>query len=304
MEKKYVFLVDSEVDIDKRLDVFLAEKLENFSRAKIQKLIETENVVVNSKISNKKYKTKLNDLVELSYVVEKIKCIEAQNIELEVLYEDDYVAVINKPKEMNVQIDEYHRSETLVNALMYRFKTLSNIGGEERLGIVHRLDKNTTGAIIICKTNYAFEDIKSQFQDRSIYKEYIAIVRGGFSDKTGVISEPIGRHPKERVLRAVAGENSKEAITHYEVLEEKGQYTLVKCILETGRTHQIRVHMKHIKHPILGDSKYGIKNDKYFNYNQFLHSHKIAFNHVKTGARIEVISPIPKYFEKIWQELK
>lgn len=287
-----------------RLDQYLAKRVDFLSRNQIQKLIEAGDIKVNSHRVNKKYIVQLGDVIEIVHEACKEPDILPERIELDILYENESVAVINKPKNMVVHIDDHNDSGTLVNALMHRFEYLSDTAGRKRLGIVHRLDKDTTGVILITKTNEAYEYMKTQFNERRVFKRYIALVHGGFSSKEGVIDLEIGRHPKNRLLRAVGGENSKSAITKYRVLESVEKFSLVECILETGRTHQIRVHMKHINHPIYGDNLYGIREDRDHPLGQYLHSQSIGFYDYKTKEYHEISADLPKYFIDTLKKLK
>lgn len=287
-----------------RLDQYLAKRVDFLSRNQIQKLIEAGDVKVNSHYVNKKYILQSGDVIEMLYE----ECVEPQvlpeKIALDILYEDESIAVINKPKNMVVHIDDHNYSGTLVNALMYHFDDLSDAAGHKRMGIVHRLDKDTSGVMLITKTNGAYYNIKAQFNSRKVFKRYIALVHGGFSLREGVIDLDIGRHPKNRLLRTVGGENSKPAVTKYRVLESVDKFSLVECILETGRTHQIRVHMKHINHPIYGDNLYGTKEDRNHPTGQYLHSLTIGFYDDKTGEYREFSADLPKYFMDTLKKLK
>lgn len=287
-----------------RLDQYLAKKIDFLSRNQIQKLIEKGDVKVNSQTVNKKYIPQPGDVIDLVYEEAQKRDILPEDIPLGILYEDESVAVINKPKNMVVHIDDHNDSGTLVNALLHHFEHLSDVGGKERAGIVHRLDKDTTGVMLIAKTNEAYECLKAQFNDRRVFKRYIALVHGGFSVKEGIVDLDIGRHPKNRLLRAVGGENSKPAVTRYRVLQSVEKFSLVECILETGRTHQIRVHMKYLNHPIYGDNLYGIKEDRNHLQGQYLHSQSIGFYDVKTGEYHEISADLPEYFMDELKRLK
>lgn len=292
-----------------RLDLFLSEyfKEENLavSRTQIQNDIVKNLIKVNERDVDKKYIPKLSDVITYKRSLEELGRagqkpeieVIAQDLSIEVIYEDEDVALINKPKNMVVHIDEHNHRNTLVNALKFRFESLSDAAGEDRPGIVHRLDRDTSGMMIIAKNNEAYEHLKLQFQNREIYKKYLALVHGGFAQKEGVIDACIGRHPKNRLLRGVNGDGARPAITEYKVLEEQGAYSLVQCVLLTGRTHQIRVHMKYCKHPIYGDNLYGIKAHREHEKGQFLHSHTLGFKHMKTGEYMEFSCELPQYFK-------
>lgn len=307
-------VINVEKGTDQRLDLYLshyfAQHEIKISRTKVQALIAQENVKVNGMRADKKTLLNSGDRVELMFSLDefseapkRVREIEAQEIFIEVLYEDEDIAVINKPKNMVVHLDETHREFTLVNALLHRFSSLSDLGGRERAGIVHRLDKETSGIMIVAKNNESHEKLKLQFQNREIFKSYLALVRGGFSVCEGVIDAPIGRSRSNRLLRAVDGEGAREARTRYRVVEECGGLSLVNCILETGRTHQIRVHMKHIKHPIYGDRLYGIKADRDHPNAQYLHSHTVGFTHFRTRRYMEFSCDLPAYFKETLKAL-
>lgn len=295
-----------------RLDLFLFEyfKKQNIdvSRTQIQNDIVKNLIKVNEQDVDKKYIPKYCDLIlyhrssdELARAGQKPeRKVIAQDIALDILYEDQDVVLINKPKDMVVHIDDHNTQGTLVNALKFHFEHLCH-AESDRPGIVHRLDRDTSGIMIIAKNNDAYENLKLQFQKREIFKRYLTLVHGGFTQKEGIIDAPIGRHPKNRLLREVGGDAPRPAVTRYHVLEEQGAYSLVECILETGRTHQIRVHMKYSKHPVYGDNLYGIKAHRAHERGQYLHSHTLGFKHVKTGQYMEFSCKLPEYFT---QELK
>lgn len=293
-----------ENDINKRLDVFISEKLEGKSRSYVQGLIEEEKVKVNEKLKKSNYKLKLNDLVIVDVPEVTALEIEKQDIPLDILYEDNDVIVINKPQDMVVHPAPGNYSGTLVNALLYHCNDLSGINGVVRPGIVHRIDKDTSGILVIAKNDNAHNKLAEQLKEHSMTRTYYALVEGKLKEDSGTINAPIGRHPVERIKMAVVKNNGKEAITHYKVLERFNHYTLVKCNLETGRTHQIRVHMAYIGHPLVGDTVYGFKKQKFKLQGQVLHAKELGFIHPTTNEYMRFTSNIPKYFEDLLGNLR
>ncbi len=295
--------VVSDLDKNKRVDLFLSEKLENMSRSYIQGIIEKESVKVNEKIIKSNYKLKTNDeiLVEIPNPVELE--VQGENIPIDVVYEDSDVIVVNKPKDMVVHPAPGNYTGTLVNALLYHCTDLSGINGVIRPGIVHRIDKDTTGILVIAKNDNAHNKLAEQFKNHSMTRTYYALVEGNIKEDEGTVNAPIDRHPVDRVKMAVV-KNGREAVTHYKVLERFGQYTLVKCNLETGRTHQIRVHMAYIGHPLVGDNVYGYKKQKFNLRGQVLHAKELGFNHPTSGEYVHFDSNLPEYFEAILQNLR
>lgn len=286
----------------KRLDVFLQNQCLDISRNNIKKLIENGFVKINSKeIKKVGIKLKGNENIILSIPDEEKKEIKEEKIPLEIIYEDDYIAVINKPSNMIVHPAQNIYSGTLVNAILYHFKNLSNMDSI-RPGIVHRLDKDTSGLIIITKTDEAYEKMVAMFQEKSMKKTYIAICKGNFGEKTGRIENLIGRDPNERKRMAVVGTNGKIAITNYEVIDEVQDFSLVKVNIETGRTHQIRVHMKYLNHPILGDGIYGTTSR--IIKRQMLHAYMLEFQHPITGKIIKVVGELQKDFQQVLKKLR
>jgi len=299
--EKFEFEVDAS---SVRLDAFLNSKVASLSRNYAQKLIEDGKVVVNDKkIVKKNHKLKLGDRVELELPEPEALDIVAENIPLEIVYEDDDVLIVNKTQGMVVHPAPGNYTGTLVNAVMYHTKSLSSINGVIRPGIVHRIDKNTSGLLMIAKNNIAHNGLAAQLKDHSSMREYMAIVHGNVKVDSGRIDAPIARHPKNRLKNAVV-EGGKEAVTHFFVEERFGQFTLVRLRLETGRTHQIRVHMAHIGHPLLGDDVYGPKKSKVKHQGQVLHAKKIGFVHPTTKEYIEFDSALPEYFEAIIKKIK
>ncbi len=290
--------------IGKRLDIFLQSMLEEMSRSGVQKLIEDGLVKVNGK-DIKKAGTKLkgNEIVEVKIPEEEVPELKPENIPIDIVYEDEYIAVINKTSNMTVHPAQNIYTGTLVNALLYHFKSLSNINEDNiRPGIVHRLDKDTSGLIIIAKTNEAHEKLVEMFQSKNMKKTYIAICKGNFSQKSGRIENLIGRDPYERKRMAVVETNGKPAITNYEVIDEVQDFSLMKVNIETGRTHQIRVHMKFLNHPILGDSTYGSPSK--LAERQMLHAYMLEFIHPVTKESIKVKGKLPGDFENIIKKLR
>ena len=300
---KFTFTITEELE-GERIDKCLSMLIDSLSRSFIQKLIKDEEVFVNGKAVKANYKVKTEDevLFELPDSVEPD--IEPENIPLEILYEDEDVIVVNKPKGMVVHPAAGHYSGTLVNALMYHCKdSLSGINGVMRPGIVHRIDMNTTGSIIACKNDAAHEAIASQLKEHSIKRAYHAIVIGNLKEEEGVVNAPIGRHPVDRKKMSINEKNGKHAVTHYRVLKRFQGYTYVECCLETGRTHQIRVHMASLGHPLLGDDVYGPAKCPFKLEGQTLHAKILGFIHPRTKQYVETDAPLPEYFEKLLEKL-
>ena len=301
------------IDLDQsnqkqRLDSYLSEALKDMSRSHIKKMIDDGKILVNSKNAKPGYILKNGDsiFVEEAALEPEDVGIESEDIELDIAYEDDDVIVINKPKDMVVHPAAGHYEGTLVNALMYHCRdSLSGINGELRPGIVHRIDKDTTGLIIACKNDAAHNSIAEQLKEHSITRRYIALVHGVVKEDEGRIDRPIARSRKDRKKMAVSDEpNAKNAVTNYRVLERFRDATLVECRLETGRTHQIRVHMSYIGHPLFGDEVYGLKKDSSRGQGQYLHAAVLGFRHPSTGEYIELSSELPEYFEQTLEKLR
>ena len=283
-----------------RLDVFLTRKWPDFSRSHIQKLIAKGEVVTVGKVRKANYKLTLGDEVKITLPEAVPVAIEAENILLDILYEDDDIIVVNKARGMVVHPAAGVNSGTLVNALLYHCDDLSGINGEIRPGIVHRLDKDTSGVMVCAKNDKAHVNLAEQIRTKAAHRIYLAIVNGNIKEETGIIKGDIGRHPIERKKMAIVKENGKPAVTHFKVLERFGDFTLVECKLETGRTHQIRVHMASIGHPLVNDPKYGPKKASPFAIKgQALHSHELTLTHPTSGEEMNFTAPLPDDMEKI-----
>lgn len=294
------FLV-SEKEQGMRIDKFLTEKSEK-SRSALQQLMKDGYVLVNGAVTKANYKCQPGDIVELTErKLEEID-LNPEAIPLDIYYEDDDVLVVNKPEGMVVHPSAGHQSGTLVHALLYHCKDLSGINGKIRPGIVHRIDKDTSGLLMIAKNDAAHESLASQLKAKTSTREYVALVHGNIAHQNGTIEAPIGRSKVDRQKMAVV-EDGKAARTHFQVLERFGDYTLVSCQLDTGRTHQIRVHMKYIGHPLAGDPKYGPKNTLAGN-GQYLHAAKLGFTHPKTGENLTFEAPLPDDFEQVLEKLR
>ena len=280
-----------------RLDVFLAERA-GMTRSAVQRLLEQGLVTCGGQPVRKNAKTAAGAVYRLTLPEAQPVALVAQAIPLDVVYEDADVLVINKPKGMVVHPAAGHADGTLVNALLhYCGDSLSGINGEKRPGIVHRIDRDTTGLLIVAKNDFAHQALSEQLKDHTLRRTYECIVRGGFSEDSGTVDAPIGRHPVDRKKMAVTEKNSRPAVTHWEVIARYGQYTHLRCRLETGRTHQIRVHMAYIRHPIAGDPVYGIGKPELGLTSQCLHARELTFLHPRTGEAVTVCCPLPEEFE-------
>lgn len=294
-------------NIKKRLDSYLTDIFEDMSRSHITGMIREGLITVNGNKVKAGYSLCNNDLIEADIPDEPVSVeVSAENIPLDIVYEDNDVIVVNKPKDMVVHPAAGHSTGTLVNALMYHCKdSLSGINGELRPGIVHRIDKDTTGLIIACKNDNSHNIIASQLKEHSITRRYIALVCGSVKEDEGVIDKNIGRSRTDRKKMAICSPgNGRNAVTHYKVLERFDKYTLIECRLETGRTHQIRVHMSSIGHPLAGDEVYGIRNDRLRGNGQYLHAAVLGFIHPTSREYLEFRAPLPEYFENTLSELK
>ncbi len=302
--ERFSFIAE-ESDKNLRLDVFLNDELENLSRSTIQKLISDGNITVNDKNINKNYKLRPKDIIDVKIPEAKPLDVPPVNIPLDILYEDDSLIVVNKPQNMVVHPAAGHYDDTLVNALLYHCgDNLSGINGILRPGIVHRIDRDTSGVLVIAKTDIAHRKLAMQLAEHSMTRVYNAIVYNNFKEDFGVVDKPIGRHPVDRKKMAVTDKNSKHAVTHYKVLERLGKFNLLELKLETGRTHQIRVHMAYIGHPLLGDDVYGPKKQPFNLQGQVLHARVLGFIHPVTNEYMEFESPLPEYFQKLIEKLR
>ncbi|EAX48623.1 pseudouridine synthase, RluA family [Thermosinus carboxydivorans Nor1] len=301
--KTFSFIAE-DVDKGKRLDLFLVERLPELSRTHIQRIIAAGEVTVNGKAGKANYKLAPADYVTIRLPEPKPAEIKAEAISLDILYEDEDIIVINKPRGMVVHPAAGNYEGTLVNALLRHCDRLSGINGVSRPGIVHRLDKDTSGVMMVAKTDRAHLDLARQIKERTAGRKYVAIVHGNIKENQGIINAPIGRHPTDRKKMAVVFTNSKEAITTFQVLERFGDYTLVECRLFTGRTHQIRVHMAYIGHPVVGDPKYGPGRQRFAIMGQALHAAELTFQHPVTGERMSFTVPLPDDMRAILEELR
>ena len=288
-----------------RLDAFLARTGEELSRSAAQKLIEEGLVTLNGKPGKKNDKLNMGDRVDYQIPEPKEVDIAPKEMPLDIGYEDEDVLVLNKPKGLVVHPAAGHQDDTLVNGLLHAMAgQLSGINGELRPGIVHRIDKDTSGLLAVAKNDYAHNMLASQLKDHTMARTYEAIVCGSFREDSGTVDAPIGRHPSDRKKMCVIARNSKEAVTHWEVVRRYRGYTHIRCRLETGRTHQIRVHMAHIGHPILGDTVYGHKKPELGQDSQCLHAGALCFRHPRDGRPVMVFAPLPEYFTQVLEKLE
>ena len=288
-----------------RIDRFLCRDLESLSRSYIQKLLKDGHIKVNGRAVKANYKVNSGDQICVTIPELETPDILPENIPLDILYEDDDILVVNKPKGMVVHPAPGHYSHTLVNAVLYHCgEQLSGINGVQRPGIVHRIDMDTTGSLLICKNDRAHQILAEQLKEHSITRRYHAIVCGNIKTDTGTVNAPIGRHPVDRKKMSVKAPNGRNAVTHYRVLERFGSFTYIECELETGRTHQIRVHMASIGHPILGDAVYGPAKCPYKLQGQTLHAKILGIMHPSTGEYMEFDAPLPEYFSDLLERLR
>ncbi|WP_419790531.1 RluA family pseudouridine synthase [Staphylococcus chromogenes] len=292
---------DTALDMQ-RIDKVLPLLNQDWSRSQIQDWIKEGQVEVNGKRVKSNYKVKLSDAIVVTEAEAVEADIQPENLNLDIYYEDEEVAIVYKPKGMVVHPSAGHYSGTLVNGLMYQIKDLSGINGEIRPGIVHRIDKDTSGLLMVAKNDVAHRNLVEQLMAKTVTRKYTALVHGHIPHEFGTIDAPIGRNPKDRQAMDVV-DNGKEAITHFNVIENFNKYTLVECQLETGRTHQIRVHMKYIGYPLVGDPKYGPKKTMDIG-GQALHAGLIGFTHPRTGEYIERTAPLPEEFEKLIEDIR
>lgn len=299
-----IHLMADENHAGQRVDQFLHALLPQQSRSYLQKLIKEGSVLVNAKTVKSSYRMEEEDQVELEVPKPEAPSVKAESIPLAVLYEDEDLLIVDKPKGMVVHPSAGHETGTLVNAVLYHCQgKLSGINGVMRPGIVHRIDRDTTGALVICKNDHAHNHVAAQLKEHSITRRYVAVVEGVMKEEEGCVDAPIGRHPVERKKMACHVKNGKRAVTHYRVLQRFRNHTLIECRLETGRTHQIRVHMASIHHPILGDTVYGSSRNPFHLEGQALHARILGLTHPSTGEYVEVEAPLPEYFEKLLKKI-
>ena len=302
MDEERIQITDEESG--ERIDALLSHKFPALSRSLIQKCMEAGTVTVNGKPVKKNARANAGDEIVFAFPETESLPVEPQEIPLDVVYEDEDIIIVNKARGMVVHPAPGHPDGTLVNALLYRCgDSLSGIGGVQRPGIVHRIDKDTSGLLAVAKNDFAHQGLSAQLSDHSLCREYVAVVNGNFREESGVVDRPIGRHPVDRKRMAVTEKNSKRAVTHWEVLENYRGYSLVLCRLETGRTHQIRVHMASIGHPLLGDGLYGAKCPDKGLEGQCLHARRLRLIHPRTGEELQFEAPLPDYFIEILARL-
>ena len=306
MENDEIKLLKVSEGEEGRLDKYLSDKLEDMTRSYLKKLISDDKaVLVNGNPAKPNYKLKPGDIIELA-VPEPIELeIKAENISLDIVYEDNDMLVVIKRQGMVVHPAAGNYIGTLVNALLYHCgDSLSGINGEKRPGIVHRIDKDTSGLLLVAKNDNAHQKLSSQIKEHSLTRAYKALVHGNIKQDSGRIDAPIGRHPSDRKKMTITDKNSREAVTNFRVLERYGRYTFVECILETGRTHQIRVHMSKNGHPIVGDKTYGVKKEEFNLAGQLLHAYKVGFIHPVSGEYMEFVSELPDYYMNVLDRLR
>ena len=296
------FIVTKE-NIGKRLDAYVSSLKDNISRSNAQKLIKNNKIFVNGKNVKESYKVKENDEIRIIIEEPKKSSLKPENIPLDIIYEDNDIIVINKPKGMVVHPGNGNHEGTLVNAVLAYAKDLSGIGGKLRPGIVHRIDKDTSGLIIVAKNDKAHKNLSEEIKNHEVTKIYTCLVRGNISEDDATIDMPIGRDKNDRKKMAVT-EDGKKAITHFRVLKRYGNYTLLRVKIDTGRTHQIRVHMAKIGHPIIGDEVYSNGKNEFNVHGQMLHSTYLKFKHPVTGKELELEAPLPQYFQDVLEQLK
>ena len=302
MDEERIQITDEESG--ERIDALLSRKFPALSRSLIQKCMEAGTVTVNGKPVKKNARANTGDEIVFAFPETEALPVEPQDIPLDVVYEDEDIIIVNKTRGMVVHPAPGHPDGTLVNALLYRCgDSLSGIGGVQRPGIVHRIDKDTSGLLAVAKNDFAHQGLSAQLSDHSLCREYVAVVNGNFREESGMVDRPIGRHPVDRKRMAVTEKNSKRAVTHWEVLENYRGYSMVLCRLETGRTHQIRVHMASIGHPLLGDGLYGAKCPDKGLEGQCLHARRLCLIHPRTGEALQFEAPLPDYFNEILARL-
>lgn len=302
---KEIRLEADKKDENQRIDKYLSQTMPDVSRSYFQKLLKEHEVYVGERAVKANYRLQEGDQIHFQLPQDEEPDILPENIPLNILYEDDYLLIINKPKDMVVHPCPGHYTGTLVNGVLFHCQgNLSGINGVLRPGIVHRIDKDTTGALVVCKDDQTHRSLAAQLAEHTITRKYRAIVSGCLPEDSGTIEGAIGRHPQDRKKMAVNYKNGKEAVTHYRVLERLRNATYIECQLETGRTHQIRVHLSHIGHPLLGDTVYGSSRNPYCLQGQTLHAMVLGFWHPHFEKYVEFTAPLPEYFQKLLEKLR
>lgn len=300
--EKINFIIDN--SIGERIDIFLSKNIENFTRSQVKKLIEEENVTCNGKIIKNNYRLREKDSLEIIIPDAKKLDVVAEDIDIDIIYQDNDIIVVNKPKGMVVHPAAGNYTGTLVNALLYKCENLSSINGVIRPGIVHRIDKDTSGILVVAKNDKAHKSLADQIKEHTVKRCYIALTEGVIKEDNGTIDAPIGRHHIDRKKMTITDKNSRNAITHFSVIERFARNTLIEARLETGRTHQIRVHMAYLRYPLVGDPVYGYKKQKFNMGGQALHAKTLGFVHPSTGEYVEFSSDIPEDFQNVINKLK
>ena len=304
MDEEFTFTTITAEESGERIDALLARSLPDLTRSRLQKLIEAGHVTVGDVPVKKNYRCSAGDIVLVELPALESVELSPQDIPLDIVYEDDDLIVVNKPRGMVVHPAPGHADSTLVNALLFHCgESLSGIGGERRPGIVHRIDKDTSGLLIVAKNDFSHQALSLQLADHSLYRVYEAVVHGRFKAPSGTVDKPIGRHPIDRKRMAVTDKNAKNAVTHWELLHTYSAFSHIRCRLETGRTHQIRVHMAHIGHPLLGDGVYGAPSPEKGLSGQCLHARMLRFVHPRTGEDVTLEAPLPEYFLEVLSRL-
>ena len=304
MDEELIFTTITAEESGERIDALLARSLPDLTRSRLQKLIEAGRVTVGNVPVKKNYRCSAGDIISVE--LPSLECVELvpQDIPLDIVYEDDDLIVVNKPRGLVVHPAPGHVDGTLVNALLWHCgDSLSGIGGERRPGIVHRIDKDTSGLLIVAKNDFSHQALSLQLADHSLYRVYEAVVHGRFKEPSGTVDKPIGRHPIDRKRMAVTDKNAKNAVTHWELLHTYSGFSHIRCRLETGRTHQIRVHMAYIGHPLLGDGVYGAPSPEKGLSGQCLHARMLRFVHPRTREDVTLESPLPEYFLEVLSRL-
>lgn len=287
-----------------RLDVFISDREKALTRTRVQKLVSEGLVLVNEQPEKSNYKLRTGDEVRFEIPAPQELKVEPENIPVDILYEDQDLIVVNKPQGMVVHPANGNYHGTLVNALLYHCRDLSGINGIMRPGIVHRIDKDTSGVLVVAKNDQAHLSLAQQIKDHTVTRKYLALVHGNIEEPAGTIDAPIGRDPKDRKKMTVITKNSKAAVTHYMVQERFGDYTLIEARLETGRTHQIRVHMAYLGHPVVGDPLYGYRKAHFDLKGQVLHAYILGFEHPRSKQYVEFTTDLPDYFQKLLELLR